>query len=66
MKGLEAKGPFLCLGLLQVKIKRAYHIPINFSLLWLVKYYLNNSRNYLNNIFKSYFVLIRKLSSKEL
>ena len=65
MKGLEAKMPFLCLGL-QVRIKRAYHIPINFSLLWLVKYYLNNSWKYLNIIVQSYFVLIRKLSSKEL
>ena len=38
MKGLEAKGPFSCLGL-QVRIKRAYQVPINFSLLWLVKYF---------------------------
>ena len=65
MKGLEAKGPFLCLGL-QVRIKKAYQTPINFSLLWLVKYYLNNSSYYLNIIFKSYFILIRKLSYKEL
>ena len=51
MKGLEAKGPFLCSSL-QVRIKRAYQIPINFSPLWLVKYYLNNSSNYLNIFFK--------------
>ena len=53
MKGLEAKGPFLCLGL-QVRIKRAYQIPKHFSLLWLVKYYLNNSSNYLNTIIVYY------------
>ena len=65
MKGLEAKGPFSCLGL-QLGIKRAYQIQINFSLLWLAKHYLNNSMNYLNIFFKTYFVLIRKLLSKEL
>ena len=52
MKGLEAKGPFSCLGL-QLRIKRAYQTPINFSLLWLVKHHLNNSNYYLNIIFKS-------------
>ena len=46
MNGLEAKGPFLCLGL-QVRINRAYQIPINFSLLWLVKHHLNNSIYYI-------------------
>ena len=32
IKGLEAKGPFLCLGL-QVSIKRAYQIPVSYSFL---------------------------------
>ena len=32
MKGLEAKGPFSCLGL-QVSIKRAYQISINLLIL---------------------------------
>ena len=32
IKGLEAKGPFLCLGL-QVSIKRAYQIPVRYSFL---------------------------------
>ena len=64
-EGVRSKGPFLCLGLL-ARIKRAYPILINFSLLWLVKYYLNNSSNYLNIIFQSYLVFIRNLSSKEL
>ena len=35
LKGLEAKGPFLCLGL-QDRIKTAYQKPINFSLTPLV------------------------------
>ena len=52
MKGLEAKGPFSCLGL-QLRMKRAYQIPINFSFLWFVKHYLNNSSYYLNIISKS-------------
>ena len=64
MKGLEAKGPFLCLCL-QVRIKKAYQIQINFSLLRLVKHYFNNSGYYLNTIFKSYFVLITKRSPKK-
>ena len=46
-EGLEAKGPFSFLGL-QVIMKRAYQISINFSILWLVKYYLNYSNYYLN------------------
>ena len=37
MKGLEAKGPFSCLGL-QVRFRRAYQKPINYTFLWLVKY----------------------------
>ena len=39
LKGLEAKGPFLCLGL-KVSIKRAYQVQLDYSFLWLVKYYL--------------------------
>ena len=65
MKGLEAKGPFSCLGL-QVRFKRAYQIPINYSFLWLVKYYLNSSSNYLKNLFESYIVLMTKLLAKML
>ena len=48
LKGLEAKGPFSCLGL-QTRFKRAYQTLINYSFLWLVKYYLNNSINYFRN-----------------
>ena len=59
MKGFEAKGPFWCLGL-QVRFKRAYQIPISHSFLWLVKYYLNSSSNYLKIIFEFYVVLITK------
>ena len=65
MKGLEAKGPFLCLGL-QVRFKKAYQTPINYSFLWLVKYYLKSSRNYLKIIYESYVVLITKLLAKKL
>ena len=65
MKGLEAKGPFLCLGL-QARFKRAYQTPINYSFLWLVKYYLNNFSNYLKIIFESYVVLMTKLPAKKL
>ena len=64
MKGLEAKGPFLCLGL-QVRLKRAYQTPINYSFLWLVKYYLNSFSNYLKIIFESYVVLMTKLPAKK-
>ena len=51
LKGLEAKGPFTCLGL-QVRFKRAYQTPINYSYLWLLKYYLSSSSNYLKIIFE--------------
>ena len=49
LKGLEVKGLFSCLGL-QIRFKRAYQIPINYSFLWLVEYYLNSSNNYLKII----------------
>ena len=65
MKGLEAKGPFSCLGL-QTRFKRAYQTLINYSFLWLVKYYLNSSIDYLKIIFESYVVLITKLLTKKL
>ena len=65
MKGLEAKGPFLCLGL-QVRFKRAYQTPRNYSFLWLGKYYLNSFSNYLKIIFEAYFVLLAKLQAKKL
>ena len=65
IKGLEAKGPFSCLGL-QVVFKSAYQIPINHSFLWLVKYYLNSSSNYLKIIFEFYVVLITKFLAKKL
>ena len=65
MKGLEAKGPFSCLGL-QVRFKRAYQTPIKHSFLWLVKHYLNSSSNYLKIIFESYVVLMTKLLAKRL
>ena len=57
MKGLEAKGPFSCLGL-QVRFKRAYQTLINYSFLWHVKSYLNSFSNYLTIIFESYVVLM--------
>ena len=63
MKGLEAKGPFSCLGL-QVRFRRAYQTPINYSFLWLVKSYLNSFSNYLTIIFESYVVLMTKLLAK--
>ena len=63
VKGLEAKGPFLCLGL-QVRIKKAYQIPINYLFFCPVKYNLNNSIYYLNIIFESYAVLITKLQPR--
>ena len=56
---------FSCLGL-EVRIKKGYQVPINFSLLWLVNPYLTILVNYLNIIIKSYFVLIKQLSSKKL
>ena len=66
MKGSEAKGPLMCLGL-QVRFKRAYQTPINYSFLWLVKYYLNCSSNYLKNIFESFYVVsMTKLVAKKL
>ena len=40
MKGLDPKGPLQCLGF-QLRIKRVYQVPINYSFLWLVKYNLN-------------------------
>ena len=64
MKGLEAKGPFLCLGL-EVRFKRAYQTPKNYSFLWLVKHYLNNSSNYLKIILESFVVFITKLLAKK-
>ena len=64
MKGSEAKGPFSCLGL-QVRFKRAYQTPINYSLLWLVKYYGNISSNCLKIIFESYVVLMTKFLAKK-
>ena len=51
---------------LEVSIKSSYQIPISFLFLRFLKYYLNNSSYYLNIIFKSYFVLITKLSSKKI
>ena len=65
MKGLEAKGPFLGLDL-QVRFKRAYQTPINYSLLWHVKYYLNSSSNYLKIILESNVVLTTKLVATNL
>ena len=56
-EGVRRKGPFSCLGL-QVGSKRADQITINFSLFWLMKYYLNI-------ILNSYFVLITKRSPKK-
>ena len=41
-------------------------MPINFSILWLVKHYLKNTSFYLDIISKSYFVLIIKPSSNKL
>ena len=65
MKGLEAKGPFSCLGL-TTRFKRACQIPINHSFLWLVKYYLNSSSNYLKIIFEFYVVPITKFLARKL
>ena len=67
-KGFEevrSKRAFFCLGL-QVRIRKAYQKPINYSLLWLVKYYLNNFSYYLYIRFESYVVLITKNSAKKL
>ena len=65
MKGLEAKGPFSCLGL-QVRLKRAYQTPINYSFLSVGKYYLNSFSNYLKIMFESYVVLMAKVLAKKL
>ena len=72
MKRLEAKGPFSCLGL-QVRFERAYYTPRNYSFLWLVKYHVNSSSNYLTRrsnylkiIFESYAVLMTKLLAKKI
>ena len=46
IEGVRSKRVLFSYLGLQVRIERAYQIPINFSLLWLVKYYLNNSSNY--------------------
>ena len=54
-----------CLGL-QVKIKKAHQILINYAFFWLVKYYLYNSNYYSNIIFESYVILRTKFSAKNL
>ena len=60
MKGLEAKGPFSCLGL-QVRFIRAYQTPINCSFL-----YFNSSSICVKIIFEAYVVLMTKLLAKKL
>ena len=45
-------------------IKRTCQIPINNSILWLLKYYSDNSSYYLNIIFESH--VVNKLSPEKL
>ena len=53
-EGVRSKTAFMCLGL-QLRIKRAYQIPINFSLLWLEKHYLGARSYKINLILKGPF-----------
>ena len=67
-KGLEAKGPFSCLGLQVQKVQKDLSdtnkllIPLGCEILF--KYYLYSSSNYFKIIFESYIVLMTKLLAK--